>query len=1085
MKKFKQKLIDFALSSKEFKEELHVVTEEIVSLAASAPNEATIEGIFERILYSLLKDIGIKFHPQKEETINTKRHTSKGRMDSRIGALVIEYKHNSRLRSQRDIISAIEQIGEYLASLSRTSNSEITGFVTDGIHLYELKAMDGKTTGPSGRCKLDERSLLRIIKSIVALEQAALTAENIVRDFCGISYEGALFDLAGILNTMLKTQASPKTAMLMAEWEALFKLAHEDQSQQKRIQERRSVLAIIFKNKLEDASSEYRTLFALHTAYAIVLKFIAYRVVAELQFGEPLKNYKAMIAADSRDLLSFCSELEDGEIFRKLGILNLLEGDFFSWYADKGQWNDELARALQNVLEILGRYESVSRIFSEKEAVDLFRKLYEATVPQVIRASFGEFYTPFWLAQHVINTSEVKPGWRMLDPCCGSGTFVIAAISRQRKQMKHLTAEQKLSQILGRVAAFDLNPLAVLTTRIHYFIHISDLLSPGMANLVIPVFLGDSSYVPLEVDVDGVRCLRYELRTLRDPILAELPKSLVEKTPQFVQLMYQYEKYVKEKKAASAADLLINALDVTERRPVVVEKIKLLTDRLVELEKKKWNGIWARILTNFLTTACLGKFSNIVGNPPWIDWKNLPSGYRDKIKDTLPDKGLFSGAGRTGGINLNICALITHVVATTWLSDDGRLAFLMPKELVNQASYEGWRKAVGGVDKDILALFDWSKAGHPFDPVKEDFMTYIIGQRALQKGSHLGSFKTAPIVQYIKKKGHKSAAHSWADINEAMLHLDQREMVAGQVIPGSTIYTFARNEAHLKKFKKIAGESSYKGREGIEFYPQELVIFKYVGEGKGAAKGRVFLRNIQVTKSKYKIFEQKTLLETKFLYPLVKSTSIDRFSHEWEGHIVPFPYKSNDPRCPLDRSALRKEATLLLDYYERHEDVVRQQTHFSDKIRGNNAGEFYGLARTGPYSFQDIYVAFRDNTKWCASVITTQTMPWHEKKRFVFQNHAVSMCERADGSGYIDIEEAHYICAILNTPIVAEFINASSDARSFKIRPPIYIPKYQKANEKHVRLSRISQALHRSKDNLEGALHEIEEIYLSLCSRRK
>jgi hypothetical protein len=95
------------------------------------------------------------------------------------------------------------------------------------------------------------------------------------------------------------------------------------------------------------------------------------------------------------------------------------------------------------------------------------------------------------------------------------------------------------------------------------------------------------------------------------------------------------------------------------------------------------------------------------------------------------------------------------------------------------------------------------------------------------------------------------------------------------------------------------------------------------------------------------------------------------------------------------------------------------------------------------------------------------------------------MCERADGSGYIDIEEAHYICAILNAPIVAEFINASSDTRSFKIQPPIYIPKFQKANEEHVKLSQISQALHRSKDNLENSLKEIEEIYLSLCARKK
>ena len=40
-----------------------------------------------------------------------------------------------------------------------------------------------------------------------------------------------------------------------------------------------------------------------------------------------------------------------------------------------------------------------------------------------------------------------------------------------------------------------------------------------------------------------------------------------------------------------------------------------LSNNLVSLEKQKWNGIWARIITNFLTTANLGKFNLIVGNP--------------------------------------------------------------------------------------------------------------------------------------------------------------------------------------------------------------------------------------------------------------------------------------------------------------------------------------------------------------------------------------------------------------------------------------------------------------------------------------
>ena len=70
-------------------------------------------------------------------------------------------------------------------------------------------------------------------------------------------------------------------------------------------------------------------------------------------------------------------------------------------------------------------------------------------------------------------------------------------------------------------------------------------------------------------------------------------------------------------------------------------KIAQLSKSLVELEEKEWNGIWARILSNYLTTANMGKFDIIVGNPPWVDWKSLPSGYRERIKSLCISRKLF------------------------------------------------------------------------------------------------------------------------------------------------------------------------------------------------------------------------------------------------------------------------------------------------------------------------------------------------------------------------------------------------------------------------------------------------------------
>lgn len=1080
LKDLREKLTTIALSSPEFKEALKSASEEIIVEAKKAANEATIEGVFERVLYAILREIGIKFHPEKEVALGVIRHTGKGRADSRIGALVIEYKHRDKLKFQGDISSAKNQLEGYACSISSSLHNEVIGFLTDGLSLYEARAFDGKIASWSGEQSINNTSLLNLIRNVVSLEQSALTAENLIRDFCGASYDEVLFDVARILNSILLKKSTLKTNMLRSEWEELFRLAHDDQSQQKRIEERRAILSDIFKEDLKDASAEYRALFALHSAYAIVLKLIAYRVVSDVQFGSPMQNYKSLIGADSQVLRSFCADLEDGEIFRKLGILNLLEGDFFSWYSDTNQWNKSLSDALQEILEILGRYEDVVKIFATVDAIDLFRELYEATVPQVVRASFGEFYTPFWLAQHVLHTSGLNKNWKALDPCCGSGTFIIAAISEIRRENKGANKNELLSQILARVCAFDLNPLAVLTTRIHYFIHIANLLPNNLKDLVIPVFLGDSSYVPEKINISGVDCLSYKLRTLKEPISIELPINLVGDTSRFVQLMYKYEKLVKNQDEKAATKLLIDALREKDKNQAVTDRMLNLTKQLVELEKKKWNGIWARIITNFLTTACLNNFSNIISNPPWIDWKNLPAGYREKVKSLCIEKGLFSGAGRTGGINLNICALIAHVAATNWLSRDGKLAFLMPKELAYQSSYEGWRKSVGGNHRGFLQFHDWSNAGHPFDPVKEDFMTYVIGLKEDGKGRLNG---IVPTSIYIKRAECETKAHEWKNINEAMENLEIQDSIAGQIISGSTAFTFAKNKEQLARFKQIAGECAYIGREGIEFYPQELLIFTF--DSKGPRAGTVFLKNIQVQKSKYKISSQKVLLETKYLYPLAKGKEIEHFHHNYENLIVPFPYEEGDSRRPVDAKKLEEESPLLLDYYRKYEKIIRAQTLFSDKIRGPNSGEFYGLARTGKYSFQNIHVAFRDNTKWRATVVTSGSVPWGTKKRLLFQNHAVSMCERDDDSGYINEDEAHYICAILNAPIVEEFIYASSDNRSFKIRPPIFVPKYNKADKLHKELSELSKQAHKTKKDVDNLRREIEKIYLEICKNEK
>jgi hypothetical protein len=165
-----------------------------------------------------------------------------------------------------------------------------------------------------------------------------------------------------------------------------------------------------------------------------------------------------------------------------------------------------------------------------------------------------------------------------------------------------------------------------------------------------------------------------------------------------------------------------------------------------------------------------------------------------------------------------------------------------------------------------------------------------------------------------------------------------------------------------------------------------------------------------------------------------------------------------------------------MDYLNDHRGVIDAQTSYNDKIIGaKHAGEFYALARVGEYSYGDYFVAFRDNTKWGGVVVSDVDTPWNEKKRPVFQNHAVSISQTSDGR-FIDEAEAHYICAILNAPVVAEFLVNSSDSRSFKIRPPVNVPVFDPENATHKELSALSKKAHL----LGGAGEKMAEIDAAL-----
>ena len=334
-----------------------------------------------------------------------------------------------------------------------------------------------------------------------------------------------------------------------------------------------------------------------------------------------------------------------------------------------------------------------------------------------------------------------------------------------------------------------------------------------------------------------------------------------------------------------------------------------------------------------------------------------------------------------------------------------------------------------------------------------------------------------------KPTKQKLILKSTTTLNEIKSKIKTKTQYASQVIPNQNGYTLYEKKGDLIALKKIVGKNCYVGREGLELFPHGVFMFKEVKppENFPTEPGCIWVQNVDNPRAKYKITQETLQLETEFLFPLIKGPNIKCFEYEQDGILALFPYDNNDHTRPIDRIELGNRAPKTLEWFLKHEETLDAQSSYSDRIRGHaggggDVGEFYGVARVGLYTFAPFHVAYRDNTKLNACVISSLSTPFGDKLA-ILQNHAPSICEDEDeDDNFIDESEAHYICAIINSSSGTTFIKNSSDSQTFPIRLPIKIPKYDPNNQTHTKLEQLSRNIHEDRTTLNQNLKKIDKI---------
>ncbi len=210
-----------------------------------------------------------------------------------------------------------------------------------------------------------------------------------------------------------------------------------------------------------------------------------------------------------------------------------------------------------------------------------------------------------------------------------------------------------------------------MAARTNYLIAIRDLIG-HVDKVEIPVYLCDSIMTPSEYgglfagSLGKAKALKTAPATFIVPTeIAKNPDDVAKYAEQLefcVRNGYEPREFIQR--------CIDEGLTITDN----VLHVELFRE-LVSLDKANQNGVWARIIKNAFAPLFIGKADFVAGNPPWVNWRNLPADYRAGMIPVWENYNLFTQKGlnaRLGAGMDDISVLMTYVSGNEYLREGGR-----------------------------------------------------------------------------------------------------------------------------------------------------------------------------------------------------------------------------------------------------------------------------------------------------------------------------------------------------------------------------------------------------------------------------
>lgn len=672
------------------------------SLIAAGENEARLRATFTSHLRGMAgtnTPWWVEEHIKKTEAAT--RSIKSGRLvvgfvDNLVGLTAIEYEKN--LTSKSLFAHGFDQIGDYLAGLLNDGApvDNVIGILSDSVRWFSYKVDSINPVAVIGHYGRGDINLRQ--REFIDCSSADDVAARKLLDFLerNLGRKGGQQLTAETLNTYLGIESADGKAFVYQ--------------------------TTLFVDAAFAANPSYANL--IQTLWADFVSFIGDSATArtfnkddyvgELYILTLAKLIAANIVTESA-LVSNNAELIsilDGTFFLNRGIENFVEYDYFGWL-NKPPHISGLVGIASSIQQKLQTYE-----FRFLKPEDIFGPLLAQLAKSNQRILLGQEWTPAWLAEKIVTELVVsfpqgKP-WRLVDICCGSGTFIVEVISRRIKTLPSgLPKEEQIRELCQAIYGFDIDPLAVLLAKIAWLIAVRPARIPfnGTYKVSLPVYHADSLFAisPLSNNVEehiasGVFRLKIDTKDV------DMPSFLAEPMRQpffdaYIDGLYELALHVAPKSPPRATLLDVKALlkrcstntgialSPTEQPSAETFGVNF-AETVADLEKAGRNGLWAYMLKNTYRPALVrSRFNGLVTNFPWLALSKLSD---NPYKGAVLKKATEFNIKAPGATFLHAelaTVFLLHAVKH-YLSDGAEVAAIVPNSVFQGKQHEPFRQAL-------------------------------------------------------------------------------------------------------------------------------------------------------------------------------------------------------------------------------------------------------------------------------------------------------------------------------------------------------------------------------------------------------